>query len=70
MNKEDYLAAFTKIDLKGAFPNGSLNARNFRVQWVGRTGHEGCHPFLEDSAAVANALTITRVSKKTEKPNP
>jgi hypothetical protein len=22
-----------KIDLKGAFPNGSLDARNFRVQW-------------------------------------
>ena len=34
MNKEDYLAAMGKIDLKGAFPNGSLNARNFRVQWV------------------------------------
>ena len=42
LNKADYLAAMGKIDLKGAFPNGSLNARNFRVQWVRkRTNDEG-----------------------------
>jgi hypothetical protein len=41
LGKEDYLAAMGKIDLKGAFPNGSLNARNFRVQWVGNRRHRG-----------------------------
>ena len=33
LSKEDYLAAMRAIDLKTAFPGGSLNARHFRVQW-------------------------------------
>ena len=33
LSKDDYVAAMRAIDLKGAFPGGSVNARHFRVQW-------------------------------------
>jgi len=33
LNKEDYVKVFQKIDMDGAFPGRSYNARGFRVQW-------------------------------------